>query len=119
LDNAISGNEMQVDVIISALPTGAATEATLASIEGDTSALAGCVSGAEIQVDVVSSALPTGAATQRKLRQTELKRASIVDAAGDIADVKISSVNPGTDKGLVTNTIIHGLTTGVRVDILT
>jgi hypothetical protein len=31
IDNAISGNEMQVDVVTSALPTGAATEATLAT----------------------------------------------------------------------------------------
>jgi len=32
LDNAISGNEMQVDVVSSALPSGAATQTTLASI---------------------------------------------------------------------------------------
>lgn len=32
IDNAIAGNEMQVDVVTSALPTGAATEATLAAL---------------------------------------------------------------------------------------
>ncbi len=32
LDNAISGNEMQVDIVSSALPSGAATQTTLASI---------------------------------------------------------------------------------------
>lgn len=112
LDNAVSGNELQVDVVTSALPTGAATETTLASIEGDTSALAGCVAGTEIQVDVVSSALPSGAATSAA--QTDgTQKSQIVDAAGDIADVKLLSVAlAGTDKGLVTNTIIHGETTG-------
>lgn len=49
------------------LPTGAATEATLATIDADTSSLAGCVDGTEVQVDVVSSALPTGAATEASL----------------------------------------------------
>ena len=33
LDNAIAGSEMQVDVLTSALPSGAATEATLASVK--------------------------------------------------------------------------------------
>lgn len=32
IDNAIAGNEMQVDVITSALPTGASTEATLSAV---------------------------------------------------------------------------------------
>jgi len=48
-----------VDVISSALPTGAATEATLATIDADTSTLAGAVAGAEMQVDIVTG--PTGA----------------------------------------------------------
>jgi hypothetical protein len=34
LDNAVSGNELQVDVVSSALPTGASTEATLLSLLG-------------------------------------------------------------------------------------
>lgn len=112
LDNVISGNEMQVDVVTSALPVGAATETTLASIEGDTSALAGCVSGAEVQVDVVSSELPTGAATSAA--QTDgTQKSQIVDGAGDVADVVLLSTNlQGTDKGIVTNTVIHGETTG-------
>ena len=32
LDNAISGNEMQVDIVSSALPSGAATQTTLAAV---------------------------------------------------------------------------------------
>lgn len=66
----------------------------------------------ELQIDVLSSALPTGAATSAA--QTDgTQKSQIVDAAGDVADVKLLSVNlAGTDKGLVTNTIIHGETTG-------
>jgi len=66
----------------------------------------------ELQVDVLSSALPSGAATSSA--QTDgTQKSQIVDAAGDIADVKLLSVNlAGTDKGLVTNSIIHGETTG-------
>lgn len=50
---------LDVDVTRSALPTGAATETTLSSIESDTGALAGTVSGTELQVDIVAS-LPAG-----------------------------------------------------------
>jgi len=102
LAGAVSGSELQVDVVASlpagsnnigdvdvlssALPTGAATsalqtssEAILTTIDADTGTLAGAVSGTEMQVDIVaslpagsnnigdvdvlSSALPTGAAT--------------------------------------------------------
>jgi len=56
--------------------------------------------------------IPAGASTYAA--QTDgTQKSQIVDAAGDIADVKLLSVNlDGTDKGLVTNTIIHGETTG-------
>jgi len=67
---AVSGSEMQVDVITSALPTGAATSALqttangiLTTIDADTGTLAGAVSGTKMQVDVITSALPSGAAT--------------------------------------------------------
>ncbi len=87
LDNAIAGSEMQVDVVTSALPTGAATsakqdtiighvdglEGLLTTIDADTGnistkidTLAGAVAGTEFQVDVLTSALPTGAATSAK-----------------------------------------------------
>jgi hypothetical protein len=64
LAGAVSGTEMQVDVITSALPSGAATSALqttangiLTTIDADTSSLAGCVSGTEVQVDVVSGSV--------------------------------------------------------------
>jgi len=66
LDNAISGSEMQVDVVSSALPTGAALDATLVRIESDTGAIQlavesidNAIDGTEMQVDVVA-ALPAG-----------------------------------------------------------
>jgi hypothetical protein len=59
-----------VDVLSSALPSGAATSALqttangiLTTIDADTSLLAGAISGTELQVDVLTSALPSGAAT--------------------------------------------------------
>jgi hypothetical protein len=80
IDNAISGNEMQVDIVSSALPSGAATETTLLAIEADTTSLAGCVSGSEVQVDVVSSALPSGAATETTLGAVKTSVELIDDA---------------------------------------
>jgi hypothetical protein len=81
IDNAISGNELQVDVVTSALPAGAATEATLASVEADTSSLAGCVSGTEVQVDIVA-ALPSG--------------------TNNIGDVDVASIVASTGRSAVT-----------------
>lgn len=71
-------NTGDVTVASSALPTGAATETTLAAIAGylDTEVQAivtaiqlidNTISGNEMQVDIVSSALPTGAATEATL----------------------------------------------------
>lgn len=66
IDNAISGNEMQVDIVTSALPTGAATSAnqttansSLSAIETSVGLLDNAVSGNELQVDVIA-ALPAG-----------------------------------------------------------
>ena len=67
IDNMISGSEAQVDVVSSALPTGAATEATLAAIQTAVELIDNMIAGTEAQVDVVSSALPTGAATEATL----------------------------------------------------
>lgn len=72
---------VQVDVLSSTLPTGAATSANqstlighvdgietlLTSIDGDTAALAGAVDGSELQVDVVSG-VQTDALTDAELR---------------------------------------------------
>jgi hypothetical protein len=66
IDNAISGSEMQVDIVSSALPSGAATSAkqdtaqtALDAIKTAVEVLDNTVSGSELQVDVVA-ALPAG-----------------------------------------------------------
>jgi len=75
----------------------------------------------ELQVDVLSSALPAGAATEATLANVATsanqtnggQKSQIVDSAGDIVDVVLLSTGiQATDKGLVTNTVIHGQTTG-------
>ena len=97
-----TNNIGDVDVLSSALPTGAATsvlqtssEALLTTIDADTSALAGTVSGSEQQVDVVTSALPSGAATEATLATidtdtgniaTNTTRLDVVDLIDDLGD---------------------------------
>lgn len=98
LAGAVSGSEMQVDVVTSALPTGAATEATLSTIDADTSALAGTVSGSELQVDVVG-ALPAGSNAIGKLA---------ANSGVDIGDVDVTS-QPARDNA--TDTITASLDT--------
>jgi hypothetical protein len=71
IQSTVSSNKLQVDVITSALPTGAATQTTLAAAEShlgtidtSTASLAGCVSGTEVQVDIVSQPSRTTASPQ-------------------------------------------------------
>lgn len=75
-----AGGELQVDVLSSALPSGAATEATLSALNGkvtvvDTSSVA-----------VVSSALPTNAATETTLSALNAKVLTV-----DTDDVIVTS----------------------------
>lgn len=74
LDNIVAGSEAQVDVVTSALPSGASTAAAQATaqtaldaIQAAVELLDNAISGTEMQVDVVSSALPADAATQTTL----------------------------------------------------
>lgn len=128
-----AAGELQVDVLSSALPAGAATEATLATLATEatvatlaTEATLSALSAKVIEVDtdnvtIVSSVLPTGAATEATLANVSTsanqtngsQKSQIVDGTGDVVDVVALSVNlQATDKGLVTNTVIHGQTTG-------
>jgi hypothetical protein len=63
-----------VDIVSSALPTGASTAAlqttgntALTAIQTAVEIIDNAISGSEMQVDIVSSALPTGAATETTL----------------------------------------------------
>lgn len=95
LDNIVSGSEAQVDIVSSALPSGASTaanqstiighvdgiETLLGTIDTDTGAIstnsstiAGAVSGSEMQVDVLTMPTTTVQATNldiRSLQETE------------------------------------------------
>lgn len=98
-----------VDVLSSALPTGAATsalqtssEALLTTIDADTSTLAGAVSGTEMQVDVVAS-LPAGTNAIGKLAANSgvdigdvdvLSLPSLPAGTNNIGDVDIASALP-------------------------
>ncbi len=93
LDNVVSGSEAQVDIVSSALPTGASTEATLSAaevhlgnIETAVQLLDNIVSGSEAQCDIVSSALPTGASTEATLSAAEVHLGNIETAVQLIDD---------------------------------
>lgn len=104
IDNAIAGSEMQVDVVSSALPSGAATsanqstiighvdgiETTLGTIDADTGnistkidTIAGAVSGLEMQVDVVTMPTVTVQATDLDIRDLVFATDK-VDASGTV-----------------------------------
>ena len=67
LDNCVGGTEFQCDVISSALPSGASSEATLASVDGK---ITTCNTGAVV---VSSSALPAGASSEATLASVDGK----------------------------------------------
>jgi len=119
LAGAVSGTEVQVDVVASlpagtnnigdvdvlssALPTGAATSALqttangiLTTIDADTGSLAGCVSGTEVQIDIVAS-LPAG--------------------SNNIGDVDILSL-PADSKNYVWKEGLDSTIVGITNDIL-
>ena len=135
-----------VDVLSSALPTGAATsalqtssEALLTTIDADTSTLAGAVAGTEMQVDVLTSALPSGAATSA-LQTTANGILTTIDAdtgslAGCVAgtevqvdivsmpSVTVSSIAPVDflDSGVIDTSTFNspnGIPTGTQVTVV-
>jgi hypothetical protein len=61
LAGAVSGAEMQVDVVTSALPAGAATSAAQSTQTTHLATIAGAISGSEMQADVLTQ--PARAAT--------------------------------------------------------
>jgi len=71
LDNIVAGSEAQVDVVTSALPTGASTEAkqstiatTLSDIKTAVELLDNAIDGTEMQVDIVSAAVSSVPGTE-------------------------------------------------------
>ena len=120
-----TSGDLQIDVLSSALPTGAATsakqdtiighvdgiEGLLTTIDGDTGnistkidTIAGAVSGSEMQVDVVTSALPSGAATSAK-QDTQITAEQAIQASVELIDDAIktddAAFTPATTKVLM------------------
>ena len=122
LDNAISGSEMQVDIVSSALPTGGATETTLSAaevhlgnIETAVQLLDNAISGSEMQVDVVSSALPSGAATESTLSAAEVHLGNIetslaqLDDAISGSEMQVDVVSSALPTGAATQTTLASI----------
>jgi len=134
LDVNIESGTVNIDT------TGLATETTLGNIYNDVEFLLGTVvedgdpifpdmlmvggsdgtnsrrlktdASGELQIDVLSSALPSGAATSSN-QTSGAQKTQLVDAAGDVVDVVTLNVAPvGSEKGLLTQSIIHGLSSG-------
>ena len=103
LFGCVAGSELQIDVVSSALPTGASTlaeqqsqTALLTTIDSDTSALFGCVAGSALQVDVVSSALPSGAATEATLFAMNDKLPASLGSQFSTASLSVVLASDGT-----------------------
>ena len=117
---AVSGSEMQVDIVSdgAGLATAAnqttvighvdGIETLLTSIDSDTSTVAGAVAGTEMQVDVVA-ALPAGTNAIGKLA---------ANSGVDIGDVDVTSQVPGTgatNLGKAQDTAVGATDTGVAM----
>jgi hypothetical protein len=113
LDNMISGSEGQVDVVSSALPTGAATEATLAAIQTAVELIDNMISGSEAQVDVVTSALPTGAATEATLGAIQTA-VELIDNMISGSEGQVDVVSSALPTGAATETTLAAVQTAVE-----
>lgn len=87
--NTDTSGDVQVDVLTSALPSGAATEASLTSIDGK---ITTCNTGA---VTVSSSALPSGAATEASLTSIDGKITACDTSSIDIDNIGGTSLTLG------------------------
>lgn len=104
LDNFVAGSEAQVDVITSALPTGASTEATLSTLNGKVTA---CNTGAVV--------ISSGAVTAT-LSATDNAVLDTIDAVLDTINAKlvtgtvIGDVNLGATDNAVLDQIVTNTT---------
>lgn len=92
-----TAGDLQVDVLSSALPTGAATAANQTTGNTSLATIAGAVSGTEMQVDVLTSALPTGASTLAE-QQTQTTALQLIDDT--VVTMGTDTYTEATSKGL-------------------
>ena len=137
IQSTVSSNKLQVDVITTALPTGAATETTLAAAEVhlgaiDTScssiqsnvstssnqgtmitslaSLAGCVSGTELQVDIVSGGGGGGGGDASAANQTTMiTHLSEIEGAVETIETCVSGTELQVD--VITSALPSGAAT--------
>ncbi len=102
LNNCVSGNELQVDIVSGASDATAALQTagngSLASIATNTTGLNNCVSGNELQVDIVSGAGDATAANQSTIisNQTDgSQQVKIMSKNDSGANVQVKSDNSG------------------------
>lgn len=100
---AVSGSEVQVDVVSSALPSGAATSALQTSGNSSLSTLAGCVdsAGSRVDVNLASDSLSLATASLQSTANTEL--AAIKTAVQGTLTVSSSGSTPSRSSGTLTN----------------
>jgi len=112
-----TSGDLQVDVLSSALPTGASTAANQTTGNTSLATIAGAVSGTEMQVDVltiaagdnnignvdvVSSALPTGASTLAE-QQTQTTALQLIDDT--VKTLGTDTYSEATTKGLAVGAV--------------
>ena len=102
LDNCVSGSEFQVDVVSSALPSGASTETTLAAAEAhlgniDTGVdvLEACVGSNKVNVNISSGNI-SGFATQTTLASVLAKNTEIETSANAIQSAVEGTLTVGS-----------------------
>jgi hypothetical protein len=109
-----ASGELQVDILSSALPTGAATETTLNAIKTAVELIDNTVSGNELQVDIVSSALPSGAATETTLLAIEADTTSLAGCVSG-SEVQVDVVSSALPSGAATETTLGAVKTSVEL----
>lgn len=116
----------QIDVVSSALPSGAATAANQTTGNNLLTTIAGAVSGTEVQVDVLTCALPSGAATAANQTTGNTSLATIAGAvSGNEMQVDVltsalpsgaaTAANQTTGNGFLST--IAGAVSGAEVQV--
>jgi hypothetical protein len=109
-----ASGELQVDILSSALPTGAATETTLNAIKTAVELIDNTVSGNELQVDIITSALPSGAATETTLLAIEADTTSLAGCVSG-SEVQVDVVSSALPIGAATETTLADIKTAVQL----
>lgn len=115
-----AAGELQVDVLSSALPTGAATSAKQDTQITHLATLAGAVAGTEMQVDVLTMPTTTVQATNLDIRDLSSASDSVAAVAtGAAAHDAAVSGNPVRIGGYAMNTSVTKVANGDTANLIT